>query len=40
MLQNARVTACTASALLRESQQGGGGGGGVKFPPTTQIRIK
>ena len=24
MLQNARVTACTVSELLRENQQGGG----------------
>ena len=29
MLQNAKVTAFTVSALLRENQQEWGGGGGV-----------
>ena len=37
MLQNANVTACTVSELLRENQQGGGG----KITPSlTQIRVK
>ena len=33
MLQNARVTAFTASELLRKNLQGGGGGGRQKLPP-------
>ena len=34
MLQNARVTAFTASELLREKQPGRGGGRGVIYLPT------
>ena len=36
MLQNAKVTAFTASELLRENQQGWGD---VKLTPPTRIRV-
>ena len=36
MLQNARVTACTVSELLRENQQGKR----VKLAPLPRIRVK
>ena len=41
MLQNARVTAFTASESLRENQQGTRGrGGGVKLlPPSTKLGL-
>ena len=39
-LQNARVTACTISELLREKQLGGEGWGeGVKLPPPPRLRL-
>ena len=47
MLQNARVTACTISELLRENQQRGGGGRPQPpppppplFPPPTKFGLK